>query len=614
MLRARLLWLSFALPAVYAGCGSSSGAGPEPEVSLASSAAAQSEFRELRQQWAATPLDARTKLERPLTQFVQAHPMDPQGRLARIYLAWISIQRGELDVAERWLALAEPGSAGSAADLLGVVSASLLLSRGHAERAYRSLLALESRLIDTDDRLLCLDQLVLAALASAHYREATLHILDLAAQAARRHRERTWRTLEARLPAIPLPVLEESLGKLSEASVTGASVRPAERAAAVDWMRRHILELLARSALEQRDVGLAQRLVAAPTSHGSSEQEKAELLLLATQGGRSPAVFGRTLGLALEMSDADGRQRALDVTSGIAVTLDLAETGNAERVRLVTREVDQDGMAEALARLAADGAALIAAGFDPKSASLAAAYAREHGVPVLLLHEPEASQAPLPENAYVVGADEEAAHAVLRAALSRRGVDVIAVGSPDFPCDASAANRAAGSVERSMAGSGRLALAFQGSAHCARGVLMGLGAHQASLIGLGLGALTALARDIPADELWTLEVGRLPRFEGAREPALIRWLESRGRAPGWHEALGHDVALLADVALPRDLPSAIRDAAAVSSAYARVASLLERVEVTDLWTSSAPRFDASRRLPREFRASKLRPARPGAPR
>src|SRR5690349_19868594 len=220
-----------ALPA----CGARQEAGPEPELALASSTEAQTRFRALRDAWVSTPLDARAGLERRLTAFVQRYPTDPQGRWVRIYLAWIAIAQKRLDIAERWLALAEPGPAGAASDLAGVVGAALELSRGNAAAAYRQLLELSGKLIDADDRLLCLDQLVLAALADRRYRAAVGHMLELSAQAARRHRERTWRALEPRLASIPLPELEASLPSLSTDQIQSPSVTPAERAAAVDW-------------------------------------------------------------------------------------------------------------------------------------------------------------------------------------------------------------------------------------------------------------------------------------------------------------------------------------------------------------------------------------------
>ncbi|HKO95331.1 MAG TPA: hypothetical protein VJU61_29445, partial [Polyangiaceae bacterium] len=139
------------------GCGSATSVGPGPDVSLASSVEAQAQFRLLKEQWTSAPPDARIDLERPLTGFIQRFPDDPQGRWVRIYLAWIALQRGDLELAERWLGLAAPGETGAASDLSEVVRASIELARGRAPLAYAKLSALEGRLIDPDDRLLCLD-------------------------------------------------------------------------------------------------------------------------------------------------------------------------------------------------------------------------------------------------------------------------------------------------------------------------------------------------------------------------------------------------------------------------------------------------------------------------
>ena len=593
-------------------CGSSSQTGPEPEVALASSERAQSEFRALRQRWVMTPLDARVGLERPLTAFVQRHPTDPQGRVARIYLAWISLQRGQLELADQWAALAEPGSAGSARDLLQVVRAGLLLSRGQAEQAYQDLLELQGRLIDDDDHLLCLDQLVLSALESNRHREATLHILELAAQAARRHRERMWRTLEPRLKSIPLPVLEASLSTLSQAPSDDRSVRPAEHAAAVDWMRRQILELLSHSALEQRDVELAQRLVSAPAARHTSESNKNELMLLATRGALAPLVASRTLGLALQTADAASRQRSVDVAAGIANALDLTEgERHVDPIVLTTRQVEPVGVRETLARLAGEGAALLVGGFDPPSAREAAEFSRERGVPVLLLHEP-APGPELPASVWIIGADDAAANRVLRSELGRRA-EVISVGAPETPCPAAGASDKLPALRRVSPRGLPLAVCFESSAECARSVLMSLSpAESPALIGLGLNALTALGDELASGaEIWALGAGRLPHFEGSRDAALTRWFDTRGRAPGWYAALGHDAALLAELALPKSKAAIVRDAEQVAAIHEQVASGLARSMLSDLWTSDGGSFDAAHRLSREFRVVRL-PARGGA--
>jgi hypothetical protein len=593
---------------VLASCGSAARAGPEPELALASSAEAQAQFRGLREQWVSTPLDARVGLERPLTSFVQQHPSDPQGRWARIYLAWLSLQRSKIDLAERWLALAEPGPAGAATDLLLVVRASLELARGHAPEAYQQLLQLQGRLIDADDRLICLDQLIIAAQASGYYREAVSHMLELAAQAARRHRERMWRMLEPRLASIPLSVLEASLPTLSGATVQSAAVRPAERAAAVDWMRRQILDLLARSAIRDQDVELAQRLVATPAA-AAADAENSQLLLLATQGGLAPTLLGRSLGLALQLGDPNLTQRSIDVASGISASLGLSATQpGAEQLLLSTRGVEDGGMAAALARLAGDGVSLLVAGLDAQSARLAADFSASRGIPVLLLHEPEPNGQALPASAYVLGADDGAAAEALRRALEPRVDVVISIGSPDAAClgENEAPLSKVGALDSAIQ---RYGLAFEGDANCARDVLSKLsGKEQRLTIGLGLNALSALNDELASHEIWAVGAGRLPYFDGARELELERWLERKGRTPSWYAALGRDSARLAELAIPKGSPSGlIRDPAVITRVYREVGASLARAPLPELWTSDADRFDAERRLLREFRAVRVSP-------
>lgn len=593
------LWLT------VAGCGSAANAGPEPEVALASSAEAQARFRAIREQWVSSPLDARAALQPELTTFVQSHPTDPQGRWARIYLAWIALQRGELDLAERWLTLAEPGRAGAARDLVLVVRASLSLSRGHAEAAYRELLELQGRLIDADDRLLCLDQLVRAAQASGHYREAVQHMLELAAQAARRHRERVWRTLEPRLAKIPLPVLEASLSTISSARVQSPGVRPAERAAAADWMRRQIVELLSRSALSAQDVALAQRLVATASNRQSDDAKKSELLLLATQGGMERTIVGRTLGLLLQVDDPALMQRSIDVAAGIAATLELTASGrDRARIVLQTRQVENGALDEGLARLAGDGASLMLAGLDPEGARLAASFAEERGVPVLLLHEPAGPPRALPRSAYVLGANDAAANQVLSGALKQRAGVVIRVGSPSAPCPKASSDA---TTLLGLAGELRhAALSFESSAACARHVLMGLGdgAHPA-VVGLGLNALGLLGAGLGVREVWALGAGRVPEFGGSRDEELERWFSRKGRAPTWYEALGHDAALIARASLGPASTEVIRDPVAIAAIYDQVGSALGGASLAGLWTTDSGGFGADHRLAREFHAVKV---------
>lgn len=595
--RSRLIWGLSGL--ICLSCGGHRHAGLRPETALASSPAAQSEFRVLRERWTNTAPDDRRELESELTRFIQRYPDDPQGRWVRIYLAWIRVQLGDIPLAERWLGLADPGPTGAAADLSEVVRAAIDLAAGRAPLAYAKLDALQGQLIDSDDRLLCLDRLVLASLAVARYPDAVHQMLELAALAARRHRERVWHALEPRLAEVPLGVLETALPHVSANAIESPSVRPAERVAAAEWMRQQILQILAQSAIRHQDVGLAQRLVASNPAAEAGAADHSQLLWLATQGGLTPVIAGRTLGLAIELGTPALRQRSMDVVGAIAQTLELAERApNATQILLETRQVDGDALGDALARLAGDGAALLVAGFTPHGARVAADFAAQHGTPVLLLTEPEGSSAGLPASAYLVGTEDDAANQLARRALEPRVDALITLGSSDTDCQQTT-DAAAASAPLVDAEARRPGVLFLGSADCAANALAALGESERRwTVGLGLPALQVLPGDLGVHDVWTLAAGRLP--DGAGDPSFQRWIARRGHAPGWYEALGHDVARLAEAAIPPAPASPMRDPAAVADVHRRVAAALESAQLPDLWSSESGKLGQDRRLVRQL--------------
>jgi hypothetical protein len=600
------------------GCGAGKHTGLGPEVSLASSPEAQAQFRALREQWTNTPPDARVGLERAFTAFIQRFPDDSEGRWIRIYLAWIALSRGDLPLSERWLGLADPGPYGAASDLAEVVRASIDLAAGRAPTAYAKLFALEGRLIDPDDRMLCLDRLVLASLAVKRYEDAVHQMLELAALAARRHRERLWRTLEPRLAEVPLPVLEATLPGLSVSAIESPSVRPAERAAAVDWMRQQILEVLSRSAITRQDVELAQRLVAsgpiaaagsasggpaAGASSGKRSPDRSELLWLATQGSLTPSIRGRTLGLALELGDPVTRQRSLDVVSGISVTLALAQrAADDQQPQLETRPVDGGALGDTLARLAGDGAGLLVAGLDAHGAAVAAEFAATHAIPVLLLEEPEGG-GELPPFSYLVGADDGAASHVLRKALEQRTDALLSVGASTAPCS-DHASELPPELLQSQSEVRRPGLLVLGGIECSS--LLGA-LDRRWTIGFGLSALGLPLDDLRAHEVWTLVAGRLPHLEPSQDPEASRWFSKKGHAPGWYEALGHDLARIAEAVLPAATQESVRDPASVADTHRQIVARLDTLSQHELWTSSEGKFER-RRLVRQLRAQRVEPA------
>ncbi|HEU4582365.1 MAG TPA: hypothetical protein VFS67_29110 [Polyangiaceae bacterium] len=619
MARRRRLWCAAAAIAAGSllGCGANKRTGLGPEVALASSPEAQAQFRALREQWTSTPPDARVGLERAFTSFIQRFPDDPEGRWIRIYLAWIALARGDLPLSERWLGLADPGPYGAASDLAEVVRASIDLAAGRAPTAYAKLFALEGRLIDPDDRMLCLDRLVLASLAVHRYEDAVHQMLELAALAARRHRERLWRTLEPRLAEVPLPVLEATLPRLSVSAIESPSVRPAERAAAVDWMRQQILEVLSRSAITHRDVELAQRLVASgPLPGGASASaagsgasshkgtpDRSELLWLATQGSLTPSIRGRTLGLALELGDPVTRQRSLDVASGISVTLALAQrAAEADEPQLETRPVDGGALGDTLARLAGDGAGLLVAGLDAHGAAVAAEFAATHAIPVLLLEEPEGG-GELPPFTYLVGADDRAASQLLRQALEPRTDALLSVGASAAPCS-DHSSELPPELAQAQSEVRRPGLLVLGGAECSS--LLGA-LDRRWTIGLGLSALGLRLDDLRAHEVWTLATGRLPRLEPTQDPEASRWFSKKGHAPRWFEALGHDIARIAEAVLPPATAASVRDPTSVAETHRQIVARLDSLSQRELWTSSEGKFER-RKLVRQLRAERREPA------
>jgi hypothetical protein len=248
---------------------------------------------------------------------------------------------------------------------------------------------------------------------------------------------------------------------------------------------------------------------------------------------------------------------------------------------------------------------VLLAGLDARGARLAADFAGEHDIPVLLLHEPTGDRANLPTSAYVLGADGSGANQVMYRALERQSRNIIAVGSLETPCPNGDSERAALAGEIA-ADAGRVALAFEGSANCARNVLMGLaGANRPWAVGLGLDALGLLGADLDVQQAWAVGAGRLPTFDGPRDAALERWLTRKGRAPTWYEALGHDAARFVEASLGPAPPSVIRDRAAVAATHREVGLALARVTLPGLWTSDSAKFAGDHRLPREFRAVRV---------
>src|SRR5690606_20141766 len=78
------------------GCGSGLEEGPQPAPALADSGSAQRAFRTLRERWQTSAAEERPQLVLDFRHFLATYPEDDQTRLARVYLAWLLVNTGEL--------------------------------------------------------------------------------------------------------------------------------------------------------------------------------------------------------------------------------------------------------------------------------------------------------------------------------------------------------------------------------------------------------------------------------------------------------------------------------------------------------------------------------------
>jgi hypothetical protein len=197
----------------------------------------------------------------------------------------------------------------------------------------------------------------------------------------------------------------------------------------------------------------------------------------------------------------------------------------------------------------------------------------------------------------VLGESTAREQAAIDAELSRRSALRIArIGRAGEPCDA----------EVTAAGGPRFgveqwrrervqALLVLGPSACARDVARDLrGASFAPELALGLEAADfAYAVDAPRAR-FALGAGRFPFAAQPSGPS-----DSARPLPDWYEALGHDAALLARVAL-RDFPSGrVDDAAAVRELHVRARRALESAR-TPLWTSESSGFSEGHVLARSL--------------
>jgi hypothetical protein len=585
---------------------SRSGKDPVLEASVAETRAAQAEFRALHRDWFALHAASRGRLQPRLEAFLKQHPDDRRARVARVYLAWIEVQRGNLDRARALVAETRRGPRGSANDFAQVAEAAILVRQGQPLRALQLLRPLDGKIVDPEERSLFSEQRVLAALAALRGAEAMGYMRDWLAHAAPEDRDAVQQRARNLCNEVDARGLEEGLVSL-DAQAKKSNIANPELSAARDFLRKLARERLVRMAIDDNDGELARRLLDMGIE-GLKGEQAAELARIASAGSVVPRIAGRALGVVLSVSNPERRRRSAEVVLGVSRALGLPESaGDRQAVQLVTSEDDgrPGGVARALAELAGEGAAILIAGVDDKAALEASKYAERSKIPVVVLEYVPALAGGF---TFVLGADRAAEATTLESGVraNHPSGDLVVLGSGGVACD----------IEPTAAGQPRFpvqqwkkqrveGLMVLGDANCARDAARELGgvAHR-PLFGLGL-ECAEIVDELPAETRLVVSAGFFPYRAKAKVPAsLTHYAAHSGHGPTWYAALGHDGARLVASALGAFALGDTSRADLVTARHAEARKLLGSA-VAELWTSERKGFSGGRVLERKLSVTEM---------
>lgn len=577
------------------GCAPDARDTPRPDAVLAESLGAQAAFRRIDERWFDRP-DSRVVLQGSLERFIQRFPRDELVRRALVYLAWIRVQQGELELARSLAARTRAGAPGAVHDLADVIEASIRVRLGQPKAALALLLPLEGKLIDEGERAFYREQLITALLKARDWQGAVDAMLRWAADTSTDQLELVHGLIEQMILAIPPPELEAALSALVDGELSPEMLR--ERA----WLRGVLVERLTAWAVARKDADLARRLLGERPTTERQAADRVELARLAASGGSAPSVRGRALGLVLSTGSPERLRRSAEVASGVTSALGLPESGrDPSRVQLASAQEDgtPGSMRRALRELAGAGASVILAGVDEESSAAAAVFASSSNVPVILV-EPNSAPG---SKALLIGVDQALGLQLLQRAAEERGLRLAEV----TPAQCAASPPRAGGY-RFPVGKWRAdavgALSVGGSSRCASDVSQE--AKRAGLkpwLLLGLDAADAYLEPLSGVQRLSVASARWPlrrSASGALVPREMRAFHTqRGAAPSWYAALGFDAARLARTALERLPLSDTRDDVQVAELHATARRLLLAARAP-LWTSDAQGFDAQGRISREL--------------
>jgi hypothetical protein len=580
-----------ALCALGAACGHSRGDVGRPEATLSASADAQAAFRALRAAWFSGSANERRELDPELRAFLARFPKDESSDMVAVLIAFDCVSRGALSEARALIAGVRE-DVGTVNDFAQVADGAILLREGNPGGAWDVLEPLAGKIIDADERLVFGELRLRAAAAAQRYARALQAAEELLAEAPVETQSALQETVRELFRSAPKADLVLGLSNYDHAEPDEDAISKAR-----EWLRKMLREELVSIAVRDKDALLARRLLdSAPAALRASESGSA--LVGIAGGGRSvPLILGRSIGVALSLGDADERRRSASLVAGLARGLGLPDAAEEPgAVHLISHDDggSSAGTADALRELAAEGAAILVAGVDAESAQVAARFADENQIAVMVVQVPGAESRPLP-HAFWLGESSRAEQAAIDGELRHRDLERTAgVGAAGVACDAPLLSAGSPRFPIEQWRRDRVtALIMLGSAACASDVARELRAASFSpLLALGLDASEFVYESDAPEARFAVGAGRFPsakRADPATNPALP--------PVDWYEALGHDAALLAKGALEGFPDGRVDDGRVVRELHARAEQALGTAQAT-LWTSDSRGFSNAHVLSR----------------
>jgi hypothetical protein len=590
-----------------------------PSATLSSSSDAQVALAPIREAWATQSRKGRAELRGPLEAFVARFPNDGATVLARAYLVFIYMDAGESARADGYLrALELTTPRGSTRDLLTVGRAKQLRLLGHADMAFELLRPLVGKVVDPASRALLQEEVSLAAIESHRDYEAIAYMDSWLRNASEEERASVRAEVIEALAKLPTSVLEGSLRAMRARGAASGYGREIERL---------VSERLAQVALANGDPELARWLLNPESGTALLGDSEGALGELATSRRGLSSVEGRMIGLILPTGSNELRGAAADVMRGVAYALDLPRVDRSagEGTRLATRSDggDAERVGAAMSELAGEGAAVVIAALDPRSADEAVKWGEAHALPVLVLSPPRAES---PRDfAFVLGEPRATELEALSHALVDHGVSKVAPVLIDPAADP-APTTGSGfvpptscAIDASHAGEARFPVAswradgvkgwlVDGPAECARDLIAELGeAGDSGIVALTLDAAETPARS-PKLRLLSTMAGSVPvtasKPDDVGDPDLRQFMRNQAARPSWWTALGRDAGALARKAVTTLPLTTTTDAAEVKRRRSAAKEVLATAQLR-LWTTDADGMAGGRALRRHLQVIEL---------